>query len=37
MAETQNEKRFYRIADVARMTGFSRAGIYLQVKNGTFP
>ena len=37
MAESQNDVQFYRMADIVRMTGCSKAGIYLQIKNGTFP
>ena len=37
MAESQNDVLFYRMADIVRMTGCSKAGIYLQVKNCTFP
>ena len=38
MAEIQNEKLFYRMADIVRITGCSKAGIYLQInKSGTFP
>lgn len=37
MAETQNDVQFYRMADIVRITGCSKAGIYLKIKNGTFP
>ena len=29
--------QYYRMADIARITGCSKAGIYLQIRAGTFP
>lgn len=34
---TKSDVQFYRMADIARIAGCSKAGVYLQIKDGVFP
>lgn len=34
---TESDIQFYRMADIARIAGCSKASVYLQIKAGTFP
>ena len=34
---TESDVQFYRMADIARIAGCSKSGVYCQIKDGTFP